>query len=455
MMFESINPTTGEKFAGYPTINDSELVKRLEDSQKAYRDWRRVDFSKRADLMKRVAENLRNNKEKFGLIITREMGKPIGQATAEIEKCALVCDYYADNAESFLSLRIVPTDARRSLVRYDPLGPIFAIMPWNFPFWQVFRFAAPNIMAGNTAILKHAPNVPGSALAIEEIFREAGFPDDVFVNLFIDTEQSARVIRDPSVQGVTLTGSEMAGRAVASTAGAALKKSVLELGGSDPFIIFSDADLKKAAETAVSARFQNAGQSCIAAKRFIVMKDVYDEFRSLFESAAKALKMGNPEDPDTDLGPMARGDLRDQIHSQVRSTVDMGAELWMGGEIPEGNGFFYPITMLGSVRPKMTAARDETFGPLSTFLEADSEEDAIRIANETSLGLGASIWTSDLGKGEQLAADIEAGSVFINAMVKSDVRLPFGGIKQSGYGRELSEEGIREFVNVKTVLIQK
>ncbi len=452
--YQSLNPATGEIFGEYPLLTDSELVKKLEVTLDAYRSWKNQSLTYRSDLMNNAARILREKKETYGQIITLEMGKPITQAIAEVEKCALVCDYYAENAESFLTPRKVTTDAYSSYVRYDPLGPVFAIMPWNFPFWQVFRFAAPNLMAGNAGILKHAPNVPGSALAIVDIFREAGFPEDIFQNLFIDNDQAARVIRDPSIQGVTLTGSDAAGRAVAQSAGAALKKSVLELGGSDPFIVLKDADLNKAADAAITSRYQNAGQSCIAAKRFIVAKEVYEKFIEIFTSKAKALKVGDPSLTDTDVGPMARNDLREELHKQVASSKDMGADVLFGGDIMEGSGFFYPITILGGVKPRMTAAREETFGPISTFIEAENEVDAIQMANDTYFGLGASLWTSDLDLAEKLAPQIESGSVFINAMVKSDVRLPFGGIKQSGYGRELSEEGIREFINIKTVLIQ-
>lgn len=453
MEYQSINPATGELIETFPELNDRQLDQKLETSEKTYRQWRKSPFAERSEKMLKAADLLRSNTHDYGKIISTEMGKPISQAKAEVEKCALVCEYYANEGPAFLSPRIIPTDADRSYVQYDPLGPIFAIMPWNFPFWQVFRFAAPNLMAGNTGILKHAPNVPRSAKAIEEIFLEAGFPEGAFLNLYISNEQAAKVISDYRIQGVTLTGSDRAGRAVAQTAGQSLKKSVLELGGSDPFIILPDADIAKAAEIAAISRNQNSGQSCIAAKRFIVDHRVMDSFNEHFTRQLRSLKMGNPMDPEVQIGPMARDDLRKELHDQVQRSAQTGATVSLGGEIPSGNGFFYPVTLLTGANIQTVSAKEETFGPVSTVIGFDQIEQAIDIANNIPYGLGASLWTEDLDLAAKIAGEIEAGSVFVNAMVKSDVRLPFGGIKQSGYGRELSEEGIREFVNIKTVLM--
>lgn len=455
MLFQSINPASGEILESYDTLSDTELDRRLNQVQTAYQSYKTTTFAYRAERMKKAGQILLANKEKYARIMTREMGKPIKQATAEIEKCALVCDYYAENAERQLASRSVDTENYKSFVRYDPMGPVFAIMPWNFPFWQVFRFAAPTLMAGNGGILKHAPNVPASALAIEEIFLEAGFPEHIFSNLFIDIDQSAQLIADRRISGVTLTGSEMAGRAVASRAGESLKKSVLELGGSDPFIVLESADLEKATSIAVTSRTQNSGQSCIAAKRFVVMNDIADEFTELFHKKMSSLKSGDPMDESTDIGPIARDDLRSSLHEQVDTAIKQGAEARLGGEIPEGPGFFYPVTLLTNVKFEMKTAKEETFGPVASIIRVNSHEEAIRIANHTNYGLGASLWTGDLELAESLAPRIEAGSVFVNTMVKSDVRLPFGGIKDSGYGRELGDEGIREFMNAKTVVMVK
>ena len=385
--------------------------------------------------------------------MTLEMGKPISQAEAEAEKCAWVCDYYADNAESILKEEFIQTDASESYVRFDPLGVVLAVMPWNFPFWQVFRFAAPALMAGNVGILKHASNVPMCAEAIENIFLEAGFPEGAFKNLVISSKPVKNIIDNPLVKAATLTGSENAGRNVAERSGKNLKKTVMELGGSDPFIILPDADLEKASSVAVTARMINNGQSCIAAKRFIITEAVYDEFLELFLSKMQAVKMGDPMNPETELGPLARKDLMLELDEQVKQSVEAGAEILTGGKPVDGKGYFYPPTVLVNIGKGSPAYEQELFGPVASVIKAKDEADAIRIANDTDFGLGASLWTNNIQHAKELAKEIESGSVFINGLVKSDPRLPFGGIKISGYGRELSHYGIKEFVNIKTVWI--
>jgi len=385
--------------------------------------------------------------------MTLEMGKPIVQGEAEVDKCAWACEYYADHAEAFLAEQPRETEASRSYVRFDPLGPVLAVMPWNFPFWQVFRFAAPALMAGNAGVLKHASNVPRSALAIEEVFREAGFPRGLFSTVLVGSSAVAGLIADPRIVAVTLTGSELAGSKVAEQAGHALKKTVLELGGSDPFIVLADADIGAAARTAADARLINSGQSCIAAKRFIVVEPVADQFLDRFLDELRSRRMGDPLVRGTQVGPQARIDLRDLLHEQVAESVKRGAKLLLGGEVPAGKGAFYPPTLLAAVDKGMPAFDEETFGPVAAVIRAKDEADAVRLANDSTFGLGASLWTEDRVRAERLAAQIEAGSVFVNGVVKSDPRLPFGGIKRSGYGRELSEYGIREFVNVKSVWI--
>ena len=382
-----------------------------------------------------------------------EMGKPVAQGEAEVDKCAWVCEYYADHAEAFLAEQPRETDASRSYVRFDPLGPVLAVMPWNFPFWQVFRFAAPALMAGNAGVLKHASNVPRCALAIEEIFREAGFPRGLFATALVGSSAVAALIADPRIVAVTLTGSDSAGSKIAEQAGRVLKKTVLELGGSDPFIVLADADLAAAARTAADARLVNSGQSCIAAKRFIVVEAVADQFLERFLAELRSRRMGDPLARETQVGPQARGDLRDSLHKQVEESVKRGAKLLLGGEIPAGKGAFYPPTLLTAVDKGMPAFDEETFGPVAAVIRAKDEADAVRLANDSAFGLGASLWTRDRARAERMAKQIEAGAVFVNALVKSDPRLPFGGIKRSGYGRELSEYGIREFVNIKSVWI--
>jgi len=400
--------------------------------------------------MREAAQILRTRRAEYARTMTLEMGKPIVQGEAEVDKCAWACEYYADHAEAFLAEQPRETEASRSYVRFDPLGPVLAVMPWNFPFWQVFRFAAPALMAGNAGVLKHASNVPRSALAIEEVFREAGFPRGLFSTVLVGSSAVAGLIADPRIVAVTLTGSELAGSKVAEQAGHALKKTVLELGGSDPFIVLADADIGAAARTAADARLINSGQSCIAAKRFIVVEPVADQFLDRFLDELRSRRMGDPLVRGTQVGPQARIDLRDLLHEQVAESVKRGAKLLLGGEVPAGKGAFYPPTLLAAVDKGMPAFDEETFGPVAAVIRAKDEADAVRLANDSTFGLGASLWTEDRVRAERLAAQIEAGSVFVNGVVKSDPRLPFGGIKRSGYGRELSEYGIREFVNVKT-----
>ncbi|HWM90667.1 MAG TPA: NAD-dependent succinate-semialdehyde dehydrogenase [Thermoanaerobaculia bacterium] len=451
---QAVNPATGEPIRDYPDHDESEVAARLERAEQAFAAWRKVPFGERARLMTAAGDLLRDRAADYGRLITEEMGKPIAAAEGEVDKCAWVCDFYAENAERFLSVETVTTDASRSMVRYDPLGPVLAIMPWNFPFWQVFRFAAPALMAGNVGLLKHAGNVPGTALAIEEVFRDAGFPEGVFTTLLVPSARVADLIRHPAVRAVTLTGSERAGMEVAAEAGRQLKKSVLELGGSDPFIVLADADPVEVARQAVKARTINSGQSCIAAKRFIVVESIADRFEEEMVKAMEALKLGDPMDRATEVGPMAREDLLGDLDDQVRRTVEAGGQLRTGGRRLDGQGWFYAPTVLSGVRPGMPAFDEETFGPVAAVIRARDEDEAIELANRSRFGLGASLWTSDPVRAEALAAEIEAGSVFVNGIVKSDPRLPFGGIKSSGYGRELADVGIREFVNIKTVWVK-
>jgi succinate-semialdehyde dehydrogenase/glutarate-semialdehyde dehydrogenase len=376
------------------------------------------------------------------------------QGRAEIAKCAWVCDFYADRAESFLQPEPVETDASKSFVTFQPIGVVLAVMPWNFPFWQVFRFAAPALMAGNAGVLKHASNVPGCALAIEDVFTNAGFPENVFRTLLIGSKQVDAIIENPYVKAVTLTGSTPAGKAVASKAGEMLKKTVLELGGSDPYVILEDADLNSAVSTCVTSRLINSGQSCINAKRFVVVEPLREEFERIFVERMGEMEMGDPLDESTEVGPQARADLRDELHEQVRQSIKKGARCLLGGEVPDGDGAYYPPTVLTDVTRGMPAYDEELFGPVAAIIRAKDEREAIAIANDSSFGLGAAVFTSDLAKGEQIASEeIEAGACFVNAFVKSDPRLPFGGVKESGYGRELSHYGIREFVNIKTVYV--
>jgi succinate-semialdehyde dehydrogenase/glutarate-semialdehyde dehydrogenase len=453
MSIQSINPATGQVLETFKEASAAEIERALATAHGAFLAWRDVPFPTRSQLMQKAASLLRGRKAEFARTMTLEMGKPIVQGEAEAEKCAWTCEYYAQHAEVMLAEQPRETDASRSFIRFDPLGVVLAVMPWNFPFWQVFRFAAPALMAGNAAVLKHASNVPRCALQIEEVFRDAGFPPGLFATLLVGSGAVGGIIADPHVAAVTLTGSEHAGIQVAERAGRELKKTVLELGGSDPFIILADADVATAARVAADARLINSGQSCIAAKRFIVVESVADAFTTRFADELRARKMGDPLDRGTHVGPQARVDLRDDLHRQVEESIKRGARRLLGGEIPTGPGAFYPPTLLAAVDKGMPAFDEETFGPVAAVIRARDEADAIRLANDSSFGLGAALWTQDRARAERLAAQIEAGAVFVNGLVKSDARLPFGGIKRSGYGRELSEYGIREFVNIKSVWI--
>ncbi len=454
MAIQTINPATGKIEKIFLEHTREQVAESIEKAHTLFLNWRTKNLSERGQLMKEAAKILRDRKEHYGEILTLEMGKPITQAIAEVEKCAWVCDYYAENASSILSEEIIKTDASESYVRFDPLGVVLAVMPWNFPFWQVFRFAVPALMAGNVCLLKHASNVPMSALAIEEIFVLAGFPEGAFKTLLIDSSKVEEVINNSKVVAVTLTGSEGAGKKVAEACGRNLKKSVMELGGSDPFIILEDADVDVAVKTAVTARLINNGQSCIASKRFIVVEKIYGQFEKKFVEAMKKVKVGDPMDSATELGPIAREDLLIELDEQVRQSLKKGANLLCGGKRIAGEGFFYEPTILANLSKGMTAYDEEIFGPVASLIKANDEEEALRIANDSQFGLGASLWTNNIAKAKELAYKIESGSVFINGMVKSDPRLPFGGIKNSGYGRELSHYGIKEFVNIKTVWIK-
>jgi len=454
-MLNSINPSNGELIASYEEMTKEEVKVIISNVNSAYQEWRLTSFSHRTQLMKNVAEILQDRKEDLGRFMTLEMGKPFSQAVAETNKCASVCEYYADNAERILENQIIETDASKSYVAYRPIGIVLAVMPWNFPFWQVLRFAAPALMAGNVGVLKHASNVQGCALEIEKIFQDADFPMNVFRTLVIGSKDVKEVIENPHVKAVTLTGSTPAGKVVASQAGAVLKKTVLELGGSDPYIILEDADLDQAITACMIGRFLNTGQSCIAAKRFIVIESILNEFRTKLLEAMKTQKWGDPFDEDVNIGPMVNILSRDEVHEQVTASIEKGADLLVGGIIPDVEGAFYPATLLDNVRPGMPAFDDEIFGPVASIISVNNEEEAIQLANQTSFGLGGAVFTKDIERGEKIAAnDIEAGCCFVNDFVRSDPRLPFGGIKESGYGRELSEAGIREFTNMKTVYIR-
>jgi succinate-semialdehyde dehydrogenase/glutarate-semialdehyde dehydrogenase len=453
MSIQSINPATGEILETLEETSKTQIEQALARAHGAFLEWRTRPLGDRARLMRAAAQELRSGTAEYAMTMTREMGKPIAQAEAEVEKCAGTCDYYAEHAAAFLAAQPRDTDATRSYVRFDPLGVVLAVMPWNFPFWQVFRFAAPALMAGNAGILKHASNVPRCALQIEQVFRRAGFPEGLFRSVLTEPAGVRAIIEDPRVVAVTLTGSERAGMAVAEQAGRMLKKTVLELGGSDPFIVLADADVEAAARAAAEARLINSGQSCIAAKRFIVVAPVADRFLERFKAELGARRMGDPTSRATQVGPQARVDLRDQLHQQVAESVRRGARALLGAQVPAGKGAFYPPTLLAAVDKGMPAFDEETFGPVAAVITAKNEADAIRLANDSPYGLGAALWTRDRAAAERLAAEIEAGAVFVNGVVKSDPRLPFGGIKRSGYGRELSEYGIREFVNIKSVWI--
>ncbi|MGD8619389.1 MAG: NAD-dependent succinate-semialdehyde dehydrogenase [Gammaproteobacteria bacterium] len=454
MAFRSINPANGNTLGETASFTETQLEAALNAAAAAAPHWRAQSLPERCQLLRTAATVLRRRAAELARLITLEMGKPIRESRAEIEKSALGCEYYADSAAAFLADEVIASDAGRSLVAYQPLGTVLAIMPWNFPFWQVFRFAAPALAAGNTGLLKHASNVPQCALAIESVFREAGFPEGVFTSLMIPSAQVAHLIEDRRIQAVTLTGSEPAGRQVAATAGAHIKKSVLELGGSDAFVVLEDADLEQAVATAVTSRFLNTGQSCIAAKRFIVVEAVAGEFLTRFRTAVEALVTGDPLQEGTQLGPLARVDLRDELHRQVVESISQGAVAVTGCNPEAGAGAYYQASILDRVRPGIRAYHEELFGPVASVIRALDEEDAVRIANDTDFGLGGSVWTRDSARGERVARQLECGSAFVNGLVKSDPRLPFGGIKHSGYGRELSRLGIHEFVNAKTVWIR-
>ena len=449
-MVKSINPFDQSVVEQYEEFSPSLVQEKLRRSSFAFKDWRRTSFARRSELMGNVSRLLKQNKEQYARMITREMGKVLSEARAEVEKCADGCLYFAENAEKFLADQTIKTESRKSIVSFHPTGTILAVMPWNFPFWQVIRFAAPALMAGNVGVLKHASNVSGCSLLLEKTFIEAGFPEGVFQSLIIDNRQIESVLQSDIVQGVALTGSEFAGSNVASIAGKYIKKSVLELGGSDPFIVLADADLELAAKIATQSRMQNAGQSCISAKRFIVDKRVKEEFTTRFLENIKALKQGDPFLETTTTGPLARVDLADTLEKQLNSSVERGAKLLAGGR---GEGANFKPTLLDQVKPGMQAFDEETFGPLAAIITVSSEEEAVDVANSSRYGLGSSVWTRDLERGEKIARQVESGSVFINALMKSDSRMPFGGVKKSGYGRELSEYGIKEFVNVKSISI--
>ncbi len=454
MAIETINPANNQLVKSFDEYSSEQVSLIIEKAQTAFLTWRETSFMERSKLMFKAASILRKSKKKYAEIMTIEMGKPITQAIAEVEKCAWVCDYYAENAESFLSEEFIQTDASESYVQFDPIGIVLAVMPWNYPFWQVLRFAAPALMAGNVALLKHASNVPMSALAIEEVFSEAGFPKNVFSTLLIGSKQVQDVIENPLVKAATLTGSEPAGKAIASYAGKVLKKTVMELGGSDPFIILNDANIAEAVKDGVTSRILNNGQSCIAAKRFIMVEDIADQFETQFVKRMKELVVGDPMDNNTELGPIAREDLLEELDWQVKETVKQGGKILTGGERVDREGAFYQPTVLSNVKKGMLAYSEELFGPVAIMIRAKDENDAIEIANDTPFGLGASIWTSDIKQAKKLTKQIDSGAVFINGFVKSDPRLPFGGVKNSGYGRELSHYGIKEFVNIKTIWIK-
>lgn len=454
-MLKSINPATEELIQEFTEMSDSEVLEILQQTNSAYQEWRETAFPQRSQLMRSAAKILKNKQEDFARLMTLEMGKPILQSRAEVEKCAWVCNYYADKAEEFLSNEEVKTEFSKSYVSFQPIGVVLAVMPWNFPFWQVFRFAAPTLMAGNAGVLKHSSNVMGCAIAIETIFNEAGFPKNIFRSLIISSKKVESVIRNKNIQAVTLTGSTPAGKNVAAIAGSEIKKTLLELGGSDPYVILEDADLESAAEICVNARLINSGQSCIAAKRFIIVEEIYKMFEEIFVEKMRTKKMGDPMDESNHLGPQARTDLRDELHEQVKLSITKGAKLLIGGDIPQNHGAYYPPTVLADVSPGMPAYDDEIFGPVASLIKVKNEAEAIKAANATTFGLGAAVFTNDIKRGERITEkELIAGSCFVNDSVKSDPRLPFGGVKESGYGRELSVFGIREFVNIKTICVK-
>ncbi|MEM1168805.1 MAG: NAD-dependent succinate-semialdehyde dehydrogenase [Cyanobacteria bacterium P01_H01_bin.35] len=455
MVIATINPATGEVIKTFEPITDTQIEAKLELAEKTFRQYRKIPMTQRGEWLLAAAEIVEKNAEKFGKIMTLEMGKTLSGAIAEAKKCALVCRYYAEKAAEFLADVPTQTDASKSFVRYQPIGPVLAVMPWNFPFWQVFRFAAPALMAGNVGLLKHASNVPQCALAIEEIFKEAGFLEGAFQTLLIGSDKVAGIMADDRVKAGTLTGSEPAGASLAATAGKYLKKTVLELGGSDPFIVLESANLEEAVSTAVTARMLNSGQSCIAAKRFILAEAIADEFQQRLVEKFEALKVGDPMLPDTNIGPLATPSILQELNAQVQASVEKGAKVLTGGHLlSDLPGSFYPPTILAEIPIDSPAYQEEFFGPVALVFRVANIDEAIELANNTPFGLGASAWTTDTAETDRLISELEAGAVFIKGLVKSDPRLPFGGIKRSGYGRELSREGILEFVNIKTVWIK-
>ena len=455
MALQSINPATDQLVAEYPEATPEDVTRILRAARAACGSWRRTALPERAASLRRAGALLRARKDELARLMAVEMGKPLAQGRAEAEKCAWVCDYYAEEGAGHLAPETIATDASRSYVAFEPLGVVLAVMPWNFPLWQVFRFAAPALVAGNPGLLKHASNVSGCALAIERVLHDAGIPPAVFRTLLVGSARVASIIESPEVAAVTLTGSTPAGRAVGRAAGAALKKTVLELGGSDPYLVLEDADLELAVESCVASRLINGGQSCIAAKRFIVVEAVRKRFEELFVEKMRSKRMGDPLEDGVDLGPQARRDLRDELHGQVEKSVARGARVLLGAVLPAGKGAFYPPSVLTDVAPGMPAYDEELFGPVAAIIGVPDEAEAVRVANDTPFGLGAAVFTRDLARGERIAREeLAAGSCFVNAFVKSDPRLPFGGIGESGYGRELSRFGIREFVNVKTIYVK-
>lgn len=451
---KSIDPSNGQLIKEYNQMEDTEIAGIIHKGNAAQKEWAGLSYEERGKKLEKAAQILKDKSDEFAELMAREMGKPLAQGVSESEKCAWVCEYYAENAKDFLKEQPIETDAASSYVTYNPLGTVLAIMPWNFPFWQLFRFAAPALMAGNAVILKHASNVTGCALAIEALLHDAGVPEALFRTIIADRDQTQTVITNKGIHAVTLTGSTRAGKAVASQAGSVLKKTVLELGGSDPYVILEDADLEQAAETCVTSRLINSGQSCIAAKRFIVVEPVYDRFLELVVGKMKEKNVGSPFDEATDVGPMARVDLRDELHEQVQKSIAKGAKAVLGGTLPKSEGAFYPVTVLTNVHKGMPAYEEELFGPVASVLKVLNEDEAIEVANDTDYGLGAAVFSTDIERAGKIAAQkLEAGCCFVNDFVKSDPRLPFGGVKESGYGRELSHFGIKEFVNIKTVYL--
>jgi len=453
MAIQTINPTTEQVEKVFTQDSEHSVEQKLAAAHTAFQSWKTLSYDQRAVFLLRVADLLEDRQDRYATLMAQEMGKPISIGVGEIKKCALVCRYYAEHTARLLESETIESDARKSYVRFDPLGIILAVMPWNFPFWQVFRFAAPALMAGNVCALKHASNVPQCAEAIEAVFGDAGCPDGVFKNFFLGSAHVGSLIADTRVMAVSLTGSEGAGRSVASTAGNELKKSVLELGGSDPFLVFPDCDLASTVEIAATARLHNSGQTCIAAKRFILHRAIAEEFISRLKELFEAHIVGDPLKPETQIGPLSSAGILKDIERQVAESIERGARVVTGAYHPDGIGYFYTPTILADVRPGMPAYDEELFGPVASIIIAHTEEEMIRIANDTPYGLGASLWTGDTKKAEAMAARIDAGCVAINSMVKSDPRLPFGGIKRSGYGRELAQYGLREFVNIKTVFV--